>query len=127
MINKTFSSISIQRYQEDTGIFPTENFQISYKPVGIPSTFEPRPNPFITGPPMHQGFIGKVPSTPATITNQNTSSNDNDITKKTSIHTHNTHEKAILRSWVLQSSNGGRPHFSSRRSSKELITSSAAV
>lgn len=38
-------------------------------PVGIPSTFEPRPNPFITGPPMKKGSIGKVPSIPE-ITNQ---------------------------------------------------------
>lgn len=36
-----------------------------YIPVGIPSTFEPRPSPLMTGPPMYQDSIGKVPSTPA--------------------------------------------------------------
>lgn len=34
-------------------------------PVGIPSIFEPRPNPLITGPPMYQGSIGKVFAIPA--------------------------------------------------------------
>lgn len=55
------------------------------KPVGIPRTFDPRPNPLMTGPPIYQGSIGKVPSTPTII--QNTNSNVNDIFKKETKYT----------------------------------------
>lgn len=41
----------------------------SHTPVGIPSTFEPRPNPLTTGPPIYHGSDGRVPSIPA-ISNQ---------------------------------------------------------
>lgn len=58
------------------------------KPVGIPRTFEPRPNPLMTGPPIYQGSTGKVLSTPAI--NYNTSSNINTIyTNKGNAQTQN--------------------------------------
>lgn len=95
---------------------------VFYRPVGIPSTLEPRPNPLITGPPIRQGSIGNVFSIPENANYKVKSLFLPGWTNYTWKGVMNRDCKYCLQSW-----NGGRPHFSGLISSKELTTSSADV
>lgn len=61
-------------------------------PVGIPRTFEPRPNPFMIGPPIYQGSKGKVPSIPAYASSQKLKE------KSSTLHT----SKAVITTYYLE-------------------------